>query len=142
MKTNTIVILDDEFDRLDAMIPLLHKRYPALNVVTFDNAPDINKWLGDNLLTCVLICLDHDLGANRNRDGTVFDPGVGQNVADYLASQIPVCKIILHTTNTDARPGMIRTLEQAGWDVSYVSPYEGLLWVGEAWANEVKNALW
>lgn len=123
------------------MVPLLDERYPRLSVVTFDNAPDINAWLADNLNLCVLICLDHDLGPNRTRDGAVFDPGIGRDVADYLASRNPVCPIIIHTTNTGARPGMIAVLEDAGWVVSYVSPYEDVLWIREVWANAVGNAI-
>ena len=141
MKQDTIAILDDEPDRLVAMVPVLEKRYPELNVVTFDNAPDINAWLADNLDSCVLICLDHDLGPNRKRDGAVFDPGIGRDVADYLATREPVCPVIIHTTNTLARPGMILALEDAGWDTSYVSPYDDVRWVREMWANAVRDAL-
>ena len=84
MIPDTIAILDDEPDRLDAMVPILRKRYPRLNAVTFDNAPDINAWFADNLECCVLICLDHDLGPNRKRDGAVFDPGIGRDVLTTL----------------------------------------------------------
>ena len=141
MNRDTIAILDDEPDRLHAMTPILAERFPQFNVVTFDNAPDISKWFADNLPSCVLICLDHDLGPNRNRDGAAFDPGIGRDVSDYLCSRDPVCPIIIHTTNTDARPGMIFTLEDAGWIVSYVSPYSDVLWVREVWADEVGNVL-
>ena len=141
MIPDTIAILDDEPDRLDAMVPILRKRYPRLNAVTFDNAPDINAWFADNLECCVLICLDHDLGPNRKRDGAVFDPGIGRDVSDYLATREPCCPIITHTTNTDARPGMISTLEDAEWKVSYVSPYSDVLWVREVWADEVGNTI-
>ena len=141
MTVDTIAILDDEPDRLEAMVPILNKCYPALNVVTFDNAPDINAWFENNLQSCVLICLDHDLGPTRKREGEDFDPGIGRDVADYLASRDPVCPIIIHTTNTIARPGMIFVLEDADWIVSYVSPYSDVLWVKEVWAEEVGNVL-
>ena len=141
MTADTIAILDDEPERLEAMMPVLRELYPALKLISFDNAPDINTWFADNLKSCVLICLDHDLGPNRKRDGRVFDPGIGRDVADYLASRGPVCPIIIHTTNTAARPGMIFVLEDGGWDVSYVSPYSDLLWVREMWADEVRSVL-
>ncbi|MFK7768822.1 MAG: cyclic-phosphate processing receiver domain-containing protein [Mariniblastus sp.] len=118
MKNDTIAILDDEFDRLEAMVPILAKRYPQLKVVTFDNAPGINAWFEENLESCVLICLDHDLGPNRERDGKVFDPGIGRDVTEFLSTREAVCPIIIHTTNTIARPGMIFILEDAGWSVS------------------------
>ena len=141
MNRDTIAILDDEPDRLRAMEPILAKRYPQYNVVTFDNAPDINAWFEANLPSCILICLDHDLGPTRKRDGADFDPGIGRDVSDYLASRDPICPVIIHTTNTDARPGMIFGLEDAGWIVSYVSPYSDVLWVREVWADEVRSVL-
>ena len=141
MTRDTIAILDDEPDRLHAMTPILAERYPQYEVVTFDNAPDINDWFTDNLNSCVLICLDHDLGPNFKRDGADFDPGIGRHVSDYLASRQPICPIIIHTTNTFARPGMIFELEGSGWDVSYVSPYSDVLGVREVWADEVANVL-
>lgn len=141
MEPQTIAVLDDEPDRLEAMIPVLNQCYPALNVETFDNAPDINAWFHGHLDKCCLICLDHDLGPNRKRNGTVFDPGIGRDVANYLATQIPVCPIIIHTTNTIARPGMIQALEDAEWIVSYVSPYADTLWIREVWKDEVQRIL-
>ena len=138
---STIAILDDEPDRLEAMLPILESCYPQYPVVTFDNAPDMNSWFQDHLSSCALICLDHDLGPNRKRDGKVFDPGIGRDVADFIASFQPVCPIIIHTTNTIARPGMIVVLEEAGWQVEYVSPYSDVTWIGEVWADEVRKTL-
>ena len=137
----TIAILDDEPDRLTAMQPLLAQHAAASNVVTFDNAPDMIQWLVDNLESCELICLDHDLGPNRQRAGDVFDPGIGRDVVDHLATREPVCPVIIHTTNLEARPGMIDTLQTSGWTVSYVSPYEDDLWIREVWITEVVLAL-
>ena len=141
MNARTIAILDDESDRLDAMTPVLQRKYPRHKVVTFDNAPDMNAWFASHLDSCALICLDHDLGPNRSRDGRVFDPGIGRDVADYLASREPVCPVIIHTTNTVARPGMILALEDAAWSVSFVSPYDDVLWIREVWIDEVQRVL-
>ena len=138
---DTVAILDDEPDRLAAMVPILQHQYSKLNVVTFDNAPDMQAWFRENLTTCVLICLDHDLGPNRRRDGKVFDPGIGRDVAEYLAMQPPVCPILIHTTNTHARPGMLLVLEDGGWKVTYVSPYDDVLWIREVWTEAVAEVL-
>ena len=141
MVKDTIVILDDEPDRLRAMVPVLSRKHPELKVVTFDNAPDVNAWFASNLESCVLICLDHDLGPTRKRDGEVFDPGIGRDVADFLATREPVCPIVIHTTNTFARPGMILVLEESGWSVSFVSPYSDTLWIREVWAEEIEHVI-
>ena len=39
--TDTIAILDDEPDRIEAMVPLVERRFPDHEVKTFDNAPDM-----------------------------------------------------------------------------------------------------
>ncbi len=137
----TIAILDDEPDRLTAMLKILSHRFPQYQVATFDNAPAMNTWLTDNIRSCILICLDHDLGPNRQLDDGVFDPGTGRDVADLIASHDPVCPIIIHTTNRDARPGMILSLEDAGWSVSYVSPYNDVSWIGEIWSDAIGDVL-
>lgn len=136
-----IAILDDEPDRIAAMKPLLSEHAARFDFCVFDNAPDMNVWLAENLDDCVLLCLDHDLGPNRRREGEVLDPGIGRDVVDFLATRNPVCPVIIHTTNIDARPGMLQTLQSAGWAVTYVSPYEDDLWIREVWITEVVLAL-
>jgi hypothetical protein len=114
---------------------------PQKELVLFDNAPDTIEWLEKNLSSVILISLDHDLGPNRERNGKVLDPGTGRDVVDCLVTQDPVCPVIVHSTNYVARDGMIFALEGAGWEVSYVSPYNDLEWIGEVWAEEVKKRL-
>lgn len=136
-----IAILDDEPERIAAMRPRLARLCPAYDVAEFDNAPDMVEWLRDRLPETVLICLDHDLGPCRIRHATAFDPGTGRDVADYLSTVSPVCPVLIHTTNSLAAPGMVRVLEESGWTISRVSPYEDLLWIGEVWASEVRRLL-
>lgn len=141
MQTNVVAILDDEKDRLDAMLAHLHKRYPRLEVATFLNAPEMIAGLRHLWDRLALICLDHDLGPCIQQHGRIFDPGTGRDVANCLATNSPVCPIIVHTTNTYARPGMLEVLTEAKWQVSYVSPYADVLWIREVWADEVSRVL-
>ena len=83
-RQDTIAILDDDSDRIDEMRRCLLARVHEYEVMCFDNAPDIIEWLQGHLEATALICLDHDLGPNRHRDGDVFDPGTGRDVADYF----------------------------------------------------------
>lgn len=101
--TTTIVILDDEQDRLTAMTSVLSQRLPGFNLVTFKNASDIIDWLSGHLDEAAMISLDHDLFPLCDDDP---DPGTGRDVADFLATQSPVCHVIIHTTNSLASPGM------------------------------------
>ena len=141
VKTPTIAILDDKPDRIAAMRAVLAEHVLRHFIVTFDNAPDTIIWLRDHLSEVALICLDHDLGPNRRQGDEVVDPGIGRDVADFLATRSPVCPVLIHTTNSMSAPGMVRVLEDAGWSVSRVSPYDDLAWVGIDWCQEVRRLL-
>jgi FixJ family two-component response regulator len=132
-----IVILEDDSERIREMIRCLSKRSPGVEVVTFDNARDMIEWLKGHLEEAMIICLDHDLGANRFRNGELFDPGTGRDVSDYLATRKPVCPILIHTTNSMAAPGMAMVLDDSGWCHSRVVPYCDLEWISDAWIVDV-----
>ncbi|MBX3413764.1 MAG: hypothetical protein KF708_13820 [Pirellulales bacterium] len=138
---HSMVILDDEPDRIEAMLDALRGVFPKLSPIVFDNAPEMVDWLHDGLETVTLICLDHDLGPNRRRGELLFDPGIGRDVADFLARQTPTCPVLIHTTNHIAAPGMLRVLQESGWQTSQVTPYGDLEWIGEVWVAEVRRIL-
>ena len=138
---NKIVLLDDEQDRISAMRPLLASEFAGLEVVIFENAPDLLAWLQRFHHQMCIVCLDHDLGPNQERSGAVFDPGTGRDVADWLATLAPCCPIVIHTTNYLAAPGMVAVLEDAGWNVLRVSPYGDTDWIGEDWIDAIRAAL-
>lgn len=94
-------------------------------------------WLPGHLQACVLISLDHDL-ESTDPD---LNPGSGREVADWLATQEPVCPVIVHSTNVPAAAGMLRVLEEAGWTTRRVLPYDDLLWINELWRDTVRELL-
>ncbi|PHS17700.1 MAG: hypothetical protein COA78_02960 [Blastopirellula sp.] len=138
---NTIAILEDEIDRVQVMLPLLKELFPHLETVLFSKAPEINAWLEENLECCVLICLDHDLGADIIEEDKRIDPGDGRDVTNFLSNKTPVCPVLIHTTNTYARPTMIESLEENNWEVDYVAPYEDVLWIHQSWKKRVCELL-
>jgi hypothetical protein len=139
--SNKIAILDDEPERIREMLGCLNGCISDCEIISFDNAPDMIAWFAEHLQDVQLICLDHDLGPNRQRGGEVFDPGTGRDVADYLATRTPVCPVLVHTTNSLAAPGMAMVLDDSGWKNARVVPYNDLLWISEAWIFEVREAL-
>ncbi len=141
IETTTIAILDDEPDRVDAMLRSLSANCPEYETAVFDNAPDMIEWLAEHHDKACLICLDHDLGPNRQREEKSFDPGTGRDVVDFLAGLPPTCRVVVHTTNQLAAPGMLQALEDRGWSVSRVSPYSDLDWIEEDWIEEVERSL-
>ena len=134
----TILILDDELDRLNAMTVALSRQARKYEIVTFKNAPGSIAWLQRNLPSVALISLDHDLISQSANEP---DPGSGRDVAEYLATRSPVCHVIIHTTNSLAAPGMQLVLDDSGWPNSRVSPYNDLEWVDAWWIREVIDHL-
>lgn len=136
-----IAILEDDERRYSAMQELLTTEFPGQQFIHFDNSPDMITWLDKHLPKARLLCLDHDLGPNRERDGAVFDPGTGRDVVDFLAQQAPVCPVLIHTSNYRAAPGMEFALEPSGWVVERVSPSYDIAWIPAAWIRAVRQLL-
>jgi hypothetical protein len=136
-----IAFLEDDERRQQAMQALLASEYPTCQQVFFDNAPDFIFWLDDHLPEVTLLCLDHDLGPNRVRDGECFDPGCGRDVADFVANRAPSCPVLIHSTNSYAVPGMICVLDASGWTVDRVVPFSDLEWVRLVWMGAVNELL-
>lgn len=136
-----ITILDDEPARIEEMLHVLAAIGYQKEVRVFDNAPAMTRELPSMLPRLELICLDHDLGPNRRNGDIVFDPGVGRDVADYLAAHSACCPVLIHTTNSLAAPGMRRVLEESGWPIARVIPHDDLEWITTDWQDEVKRLL-
>jgi hypothetical protein len=70
----TILVLEDDEDRVAALKKVLAERFDQFEHVFFDNAPEMIAWSKENLKQVSLICLDHDLGPNRQRGGRNIRP--------------------------------------------------------------------
>jgi len=137
MNSPVIAILDDDERRCHAMGDQLAQISPHAVLNFFDNAPDMIRWLAEKLSTLSLISLDHDLGPNRQRRGEVFDPGTGRDVVDYLCTCLPVCPVLIHSSNTVAAEGMHFALEYAGWQNERIVPSGDLEWISKEWSCAV-----
>ena len=135
--SQSVAILEDDAGRVLAMRDCLAELLPGVQVVVFDHAERMVEWLDSHLGEVVLISLDHDLPVRRVGDMMV-DCGTGRRVADFLASLQPTCPIIVHSSNNDCAPGMLRTLRDARWPVSRVYPSDGDVWVRAEWAQQVR----
>ena len=134
-----IAIVEDDEPRRDAMQAEIKTRLPGVETIFFDNAPDMLAWLKANPRVARLLCLDHDLGPDRQRGDQAFDPGIGRDVADFLATQEPCCPVLIHSSNTQGACGMQFALEDAGWSVKRLAPFDDLAWVGEQWIGRVQT---
>jgi hypothetical protein len=105
-----IAILEDDLRRLAAMRECVASHQPAYEIAAFDNADEMIGWLEDHLAEVALISLDHDLPLMQMREGVRVDAGDGRMVADWLAGRDATCPVIVHTSNENFGPGMMRVL--------------------------------
>ena len=136
-----IAILEDDERRAEMMRQEIAQNFPSLDCMIFENAPDMITWLKDSVGKVVLMSLDHDLGPNSERDGKVFNPGVGRDVVDFLEIQKPICPVIIHTTNRFGGDGMRYALEEAGWTVKRIVPFDDLSWIKNEWIKIIAKLI-
>lgn len=132
-----VAILEDHPGRVNEMRACLANALPGVGSVFFESASEMISWLGRNLGDVVLISLDHDLPV-RSR-GPSGDCGTGRQVVDYLATLLPTCPVIIHSSNSVCAPGMFLALRDAGWLCGRVFPCDDLAWIATAWGEEVKR---
>ena len=87
--------------------------------------------------TAALISLDHDL--NPMPEATV-DPGTGVDVARFLGDFMPVCPVLIHSSNIDRVYSMHNELRFAGWMVDRVGPL-GTDWIETSWLRRARELL-
>lgn len=136
-----IIILEDEQDRVDLMRPLLQTNYPRFSIHVFDRSEQMIDYLKEHLGEAVFISLDHDLPLYRDAEGQLCDHGNGREVADFLATQEPVCTVGVHSTNVPAATGMELALNETGWTTFRLTPCGHLAWIEEAWWPLVADSI-
>lgn len=132
-----IFLLEDNPDRLAAMLAVLRELFPATPVHVEDDAAKSNAFLAAHQHELILISLDHDLDSVPRPDGSDDQHGCGRDVADHLAAQTPTCPVVVHTTNASAGDGMFFALRRAGWPVFRVRPHDYHEWVPTTWRKQL-----
>src|SRR5206468_4333813 len=87
--------------------------------------------------TTALISLDHDLNP---MPGATVDPGTGVDVARFLGDFMPVCPVLIHSSNTERVYSMHNELRFAGWLVDRVGPL-GTDWIETSWLRGARRLL-
>ena len=81
-----IAILEDNPERREAMRDRLQDRFPQYPVYFFHEPVKLIEHLRSSLPDTLAISLDHDLDLIPHSDDTLFDPGTGMTVIDWLAT--------------------------------------------------------
>lgn len=136
-----VAILEDNPERVEPMRRVLKTTLPTCERRFFAAAPDMIAWLQVHLVRAVFVSLDHDLDSVVPIAQQPSDPGCGRDVADWLAGQMPICPVFVHTSNYDASLGMMRVLNDAGWPIHRVYPRSDIEWVTREWADDLRAYL-
>ena len=133
----TILILEDNEERIADFTQAVRQLGDGYEVKFWREAHSMCKDCEAFFSTTVLVSLDHDLNAAPGSNG---DPGCGLDVAKFLADFLPVCPVLLHSSNTDRVYSMLNEFRFAGWTVDRVGPL-GAGWVSTSWLQRVRDML-
>jgi len=133
----TILILEDNEERIADFKNAAYQLGNGYELSVWRDAHSMRAECETHFNTAALISLDHDLNA---APGSTGDPGTGLDVACFLGDFLPVCPVLLHSSNTDRVYSMHNELRFAGWTVDRVGPL-GNGWIGTSWLRRVRELL-
>lgn len=133
----TILILEDNDERTAAFRRASVELGSDISFQIWRDAPTMIAECADFFPSTALISLDHDLNP---QPGNLADPGTGLDVTKYLSDFVPVCPVLIHSSNTDRAFSMHNELRFSGWNVDRVGPI-GTNWIETTWTRKAKQAL-
>jgi ADP-ribosylglycohydrolase len=133
----TILILEDNDERIAAFQKSVATLGREFELKVWRDAPSMIAGAEEFFPTAVLISLDHDLNP---MPGVTTDPGTGLDVARFLGDYMPVCPVLIHSSNTDRVYSMHNELRFAGWMVDRVGPL-GTGWIETSWLRRARELL-
>jgi ADP-ribosylglycohydrolase len=132
-----ILLLEDNEERIAAFATAVPQLGEDFELKVWRDAHSMRKECEAFFPAAALISLDHDLNAQPDGGG---DPGCGLDVAKFLADFLPVCPVLLHSSNTDRVYSMQNEFRFAGWSVDRVGPV-GSGWIATSWLPKVRELL-
>jgi hypothetical protein len=133
----TILILEDNEERIADFTKAVQQLGDRYEAKFWRDADSMSKECEAFFSTAALVSLDHDLNSTP---GACRDPGCGLDVAKFLADFLPVCPVLLHSSNTDRVYSMLNEFRFAGWTVDRVGPL-GAGWVATSWLPKARELL-
>src|SRR6266446_827761 len=136
-RMKTILILEDNDERIAAFQKAVAALGDGFDLKVWRDAPSMRAECEAYFPTAALISLDHDLNP---MPGATVDPGTGVDVARFLGDFMPVCPVLIHSSNTDRVYSMHNELRFAGWMVDRVGPLDAD-WIESSWLRRVRELL-
>jgi ADP-ribosylglycohydrolase len=133
----TILILEDNEERIAAFQRAVAALGDDYELKLWRDAHSMRAECEPWFASAALISLDHDLNPAA---GSTNDPGTGLDVARFLGDSMPVCPVLLHSSNFDLVYSMHNELRFAGWTLDRIGP-TGNDWIERSWLAAVKKLI-
>jgi ADP-ribosylglycohydrolase len=133
----TILILEDNDERIAAFQKTAADLGDGIELRVWRDAPSMMAECEAFFATAAIISLDHDLNPIP---GVTVELGTGGDVARFLGNFMPVCPVLIHSSNTDRAYSMLGELRFASWIVDRVDPV-GADWIETTWLRYVRRLL-
>ncbi len=133
----TILILEDNAERIADFVSAVRKLGDDYELRVWKDAHSMCKECEAFFASAALISLDHDLNP---QPGAVVDPGCGLDAAKFLADFLPICPVLVHSSNTDQAYSMQNEFRFSGWTVDRIGPLGGG-WVASSWLPKAQEIL-
>jgi ADP-ribosylglycohydrolase len=133
----TILILEDNEDRITCFERAVAGLGDGFELKIWRDAPSMIAECEQHFPSAALISLDHDLNP---QPGVTADPGTGLDVAKFLADFLPICPVLIHSSNTDRAYSMLNELRFEGWTADRIGPL-ALEWIETRWLRRVRELL-
>ena len=131
-----LLILEDDDERIKRFRATWRLLAPRQEMHVWRDAHAMIREAGRYLPAATLISLDHDL----ERAPGAPDPGDGVIVVKWLASQLTIVPVIIHSSNGERVQWMIGDLDLAGWRHWRAVPFDEN-WIEAHWSQVVRDAL-
>ena len=137
MKEFTIAILEDNTERIEAMRERLNDRMPMYRSYFTNDPRDLLQFIQIHQGNILAVSLDHDL---NEVDFSPLDL-TGMDAVKGLENMPPEFPVIVHSTNALAVEKMMVRLENAGYSVGRVIPFDGVNWIRTEWFQTLRRMI-
>ncbi len=132
-----LLLLEDNAEWIAAFQVAVKSLGEDWELEVWNDAPTMLANCESQFEQAALISLDHDLNPQLGSSG---DPGTGLEVAKFLAGYLPLCPVLIHSSNTDRAWSMHNELRFAHWQVDRIGPI-GEDWIPKLWLAKAREMI-
>jgi ADP-ribosylglycohydrolase len=130
----TILILESRDDRIASFQKAVVELGSDFRLRIWRDARSMIADCAELFPNASLISLDYELNPQSD---VAPGSGTGLDVARFLGDFLPVCPVVIHSSNTDGARFILKELRSARWIVEQIAPV-GIDWIERKWLGRVR----